>query len=137
MKFKLSVPAESDKAFEYLTKLAAKGSVVNLTKVSPTRSLSQNNYLYLLLGAFGNHFGYTLEEAKLIYKDINPSIYKYKKKGRTFTRSSADLNSLSMAKSIDKLMDESAKAGYPLPLATDQDWLIQIENEIEQAKYYL
>lgn len=108
-----------------------------MTKVSPKRSLNQNSYLHLIIGAFGNHFGYTLEEAKIVYKEINKGVYAYKKRGREFLRSSADLSKEEMAKTIDTFMKKSSETGYDLPLATDQEWLRKIENEIESSKYYL
>lgn len=142
MKYNLATPAEVAAAYAYLSELAGKKSIASITKVSPQRSLRQNNYLHLLLGAFGAHFGYTLEEAKTIYKELNADMYEYHKttaKGRdwTFYRSSADLSKDEMTKSIDVLREWSAKAGYPLPLATDQEWLRQISNEIERSSYYL
>jgi hypothetical protein len=110
---------------------------VSVVQRAENRSLSQNNYLHLLIGAFGAHFGYTQEEAKLIYKQVNAGLYYYEKKGRKFLRSSAELNKEDMAKSIDTFMLKSAEAGYELPLATDQEWLAQIENEIERSRRYL
>jgi hypothetical protein len=137
MKFNLAVPREAKQASDYLGRLQEKQNIVEVKRVSPGRTLSQNSYLHLLIGAFGNHFGYTLEEAKLIYKELNHEIYRYRKKERIFWRSSADLNKEEMAKTIDVFMRKSAEAGYPMPLATDQGWLREIENEIERSKYYL
>jgi len=137
MKYNLANENEANAAFAYLTELVGKHELAEVIKVSPKRSLNQNSYLHLLLSAFGNHFGYTLEESKLIYKQLNAEIYEYTKKDRVFWRSSAELDKDEMAKSIDCLMQWSAKGGYPLPLATDQEWIKQIENEIERSKYYL
>lgn len=137
MKFNLVMPGENIKAFNFLSELSEKQSVVEVKKVSPRRSLNQNSYLHLLIGAFGAHFGYTLEEAKIIYKEISKDIYQYEKKGRTFLRSSADLTKEEMAKSIDRFMQKSAEQGYPLPLAENTEWLMSLENAMEQAKYYL
>lgn len=137
MRFNLAVPYEAKQANGYLKQLYVKKNIVEVKKVSPRRSLSQNSYLHLLIGAFGNHFGYTLEEAKQIYKELSPGIYKYEKKGRVFWRSSADLSKEEMASTIDAFMQKSAEAGYPLPLATDEGWLREIENEIERSKHYL
>lgn len=141
MKFNLAVPAETKRAKEYLERLMSKNNLIELKKISPKRSLSQNSYLHLLLSAFGAHFGYTLEEAKLIYKQLNKDIYFYTKEVRgkkwEFMRSSADLNVEEMTKSIDILREWSDKAGYPLPTATDEGWLREIENAIEQSRYYL
>lgn len=137
MKFNLAIPYESKQATYYLGQLNEKRNIAEIKKISPKRSLSQNSYLHLLIGAFGNHFGYTIEEAKQIYKELSPNVYKYEKRGRTFWRSSAELNKEEMAKTIDTFMQKSAEAGYPLPLATDIGWLREIENEIERSKYYL
>lgn len=137
MKFNLAVPAELARAQDHFKTLVEKKSIVEIKKVSPKRSLNQNSYLHLLLGAFGQHFGYTLEEAKLIYKDLNSEIYSYTKKNRTFWRSSADLTVEEMTKTIDVLREWSKRGGYPLPTATDQEWLRQIENAIEQSQHYL
>lgn len=141
MRYNLGATIEVSQAYAYLAQLAEQKAMVDLRKVQPRRSLNQNNYLHLLLGAFGQHFGYTLEEAKSIYKQLNADTYVYSKvvrdKSMTFVRSSADLDKAEMAKSIDVFREWSAKAGYPLPTATDQEWLRQIENEIERSKYYL
>lgn len=137
MKYDLSIEAEARGAKEYLDRLIKRGNLAEVKKVNPARSLNQNNYLHLLLGAFGSHFGYTLEEAKLIYKEINADIYAYEKKGRQFFRSSADLDKSEMTKSIDRFREKSAEQGCPLPAATDQGWLRAIANEIERSGHYL
>lgn len=137
MKFNLANLSEFEKAFHYLTDLGGKECIVDIKKVSPNRSLSQNAYLHLLLGAFGEHFGYTVFESKEIYKELNKDIYSYTKKGRKFMRSSADLTKEDMAKTIDLFMLKSAEQGYPLPLASDEGWLREIENKIEQSRRYL
>jgi hypothetical protein len=76
-------------------------------------------------------------ESKMVYKQVSSDIYYYKKKDRQFIRSSADLNKEEMAKTIDRFMEKSKEAGYELPLATDQDWLRMIENEVERNRRYL
>lgn len=138
MRFSLSNPTDAGKALDYLLELTKKGSEATVTRVSPKRSLNQNNYLYLLLTEFGRFFGYTIDEAKTVYKrDINPGIYVYDRNGHKFLRSSADLTTEEMTRSIDRLREFSAEQGHPLPAATDQDWLKQIENEAERERFYL
>jgi hypothetical protein len=141
VKYNLANNAEAGKALDYLLTLTRDGKLAEVKKISPARTLNQNSYLHLLLGDFGQHFGYTVEEAKLIYKQLNKDLYMYEKEIRgkkwQFMRSSADLTKEEMAKSIDTLMVWSEKAGYKLPPATDQDWLRQVENDIEQHKMYL
>jgi hypothetical protein len=111
--------------------------MVEIKAISPNRTLSQNSYLHLIIGAFGEHFGYTIEEAKQIYKELNKPIYIYRKKDRVFFRSSADLSKEDMAKTIDVFRQKSSEQGYDLPLATDKEWLLQIDNLIEQNRRYL
>lgn len=137
MKFDLKWQPEIKKAYAYLIELDKKNVIVEIIRVSPKRTLNQNSYLHLIIGAFAEHFGYTLAEGKEVYKDINKDIYYYKKKQRFFKRSSADLTVEEMAKSIDRFREASAGQDFPLPLATDQKWLREIENEIERSKHYL
>lgn len=137
MRFDLAIQDEATQAQSYLKLLLKRKALVEVKRISPNRSLKQNAYLHLLLGAFGQHFGYTLEEAKFIYKQMNISIYSYTKKNRTFWRSSADLTVDEMTRSIEILRERSDAAGYPLPKPDNGPWLRQLENAIEQSKNYL
>lgn len=141
MKYSLANAKEAGEALFYLTQLIQDKKKCEIKVIKPRRSLNQNAYLHLLLGGFGTHFGYTLEEAKMIYKQLNSGLYMYEKEVRgkkhQFLRSSADLNVDEMTKSIDVLREWSDKAGYPLPTAVDQDWLRQIENDMERHENYL
>lgn len=141
MKFNLANKLEKSAAFSYFMRLANKKLLVEVKHISPGRSLKQNNYLHLILADFGLHFGYTLTEAKQIYKSVNREIYTYSKinrgKAMHFLRSSADLTKEEMAQTIDRFRMRSAEAGYDLPLATDQEWLRQIENMIEESRGWL
>lgn len=80
MKYNLANMAEAQQASAYFMQLKDKKCLVEIKKVSPRRTLNQNAYLHLIIGAFGVHFGYTLDEAKHIYKEINATIYRYEKK---------------------------------------------------------
>ena len=135
MKYNLAVKDDATNAHIQLAKLMITKPIIELKVVKPQRSNSQNRYLHLLLGAFGMHWGYTLEESKHIYKQINESIYFYEKKGRQFIRSSADLNTAEMTKTIDKFRQKSADAGFPLPSAEDREWLDRIDIEISRNSY--
>lgn len=137
MKYNLAVKAEKSEAFRYFMKLANTKKIVEVKQISPTRTINQNSYLHLIIAAFAEHFGYSLSEAKLIYKEVNASIYQYQKRGRYFYRSSADLTREEMAWTIDNFMEKSKAAGCTLPPATDQEWLRQVENDIEHSRRYL
>ena len=118
MKYDTGVDSEKDQAKKYLSLLISRGSIAEIKAVRRNRTLKQNSYLHLLIAAFGDYFGYTREEAKIIYKELNGSIYAYQKRGRTFLRSSASLNVKEMKDSIDNFRRISAENGYELPLAT-------------------
>lgn len=137
MRYKTSIKEEAEAASLYFSKLVATDCEIEIKRVSPTRSLNQNNYLHLIITAFGLHFGYSLEEAKIIYKQINKHLYEYEKKGRTFYKSSADLSKEEMAASIDKFHKVSAENGCDLPLASDEEGMRRLENYIDENKRYL
>lgn len=137
MKYNLARDSEARAAQDELTRLMEKKVVVDIKKVSPRRSLPQNNYLHLLIAAFATHFGYTIAEAKIIYKQVNADLYNYSKNSYGFQRSSAELSKEDMAKSIDVFRQYSADNDYRLPPADNPEWLRSVENAIEQAKYYL
>lgn len=137
MKYNTAIRTEKAEAFRAFMRLANQKKIIEIKKISPTRSLRQNAYLHLLIGYFGVHFGYTLEEAKLIYKEINSSTYRYEKKGRVFWKSSADLTVDEMTKSIEVFRERSDREGCYLPAATDTNLIMYMENEIEKAKQYL
>jgi hypothetical protein len=137
MNYNLSDKTEAKSAYDRLRYLTKKGKRVAVTEIREKRSLNQNSYLHLLLGAFGMNFGYTIEESKLIYKSVNKPLYYYNKKGLQFSRSSADLDTKEMTESIDRFKEYSEEHGFKLPPATDQGWLLSIENEIERNRRYL
>jgi len=136
MKYYLNNVAQAAEALKQLVEWTKEGKLVDMKTIKPRRTLPQNRYLHLLLGAFGHHFGYTKDEAKFIYKDLNADLYRYEKevrgKRKTFYKSSKTLTKEEMAKSIDVLREWSEKAGFPLPEATDQQWLREIDNQIER-----
>lgn len=138
MKYNLADPKEAEAAFAYLTELVGKDAIAEVIKVSPKRSLNQNNYLHLLLGLYAMETGHRLDEAKTIYKrDVNPDIYVYEKNGSKFLHSSADLDTAAMTKSIDHFREWAGERGIELPTATDQGWLRAIENDMERQRQYL
>jgi len=143
VKYDLKSSHDIAEAQRLLAQLTVDKKVIELKEVKPRRSLNQNAFLHLLLGAFGANLGYSVEEAKELYKRLpgNKELYAYQKdvggKPMTFLRSSADLNKEEMTRSIETLREWSAKMGYPLPTAEDREWLMRIENEIEKHERYL
>ncbi len=137
MIYNLDIELQRKEAETYFGHLLEKRSKAEIKQVRGKRSGQQNNYLHLILSKFALHFGYTLAEAKEVYKSMSPDIYEYEKQGRTFYRSSADLNSKEMTDSIEKFRNESAREGCYLPEANEEAFLDSIRNEIEQNKRWL
>lgn len=143
MKYNLAITTEQAEAYAYLAQIAEKKQIVEIKKFSPKRSINQNSYLHVLLGAFGAHFGWTMEEAKGVYKRLpgNKEVYieHFDDRGVQFEyeRSSAALTKEEMTKTIDTLRTWSKKMGYPLPSADEKEWLMRLENEVEKASFYL
>jgi len=138
MKYQTSDPKQEAEAWAYLTKLTAQDAIVEITKVSPKRSLNQNSYLHLLLGIYGSECGYTIEEAKILFKrQVNPDIYVYEKNGIKFLRSSADLDTKETTLTIERFKDWAAKQDIQLPDAEDKQQIMYYQNHIEQYAQYL
>lgn len=125
--------------------LTKKGCLIELTEKKPRRSLSQNRYLYLLLGYFASQTGNTLEWVKQQYykKLCNPDIFIGEREDRflgrvKYVRSSADLRTDEMNVSIERFRNWSAsEAGIYLPDATNEAELAALQVEVERYKTYL
>lgn len=137
MIFNLANQQELARAREYLNQIARLGKRVEIVRKAEHRTLPQNAYLHLILGYFGTQTGYTIEEAKILYKRLNQDLYLYEKNGTKFMRSSADLSKEDMAKTIDRFMQYSDEQGVPLPLANNQDFMDLATNTVEAQKRYL
>lgn len=137
MVYDLSQPEQMEEAQNMLLEFQVLSKKVDIKVVRNKRSLSQNNYLHLLLAYLGLETGYNLTETKALYKEMNRDLYYYYKPTRDdenvheFIRSSAELTTEQMTRSIETLHEVSAANGIPLPLATDQGWLREIERAIE------
>ncbi len=138
MKFNTAIPYEAKRASEYLRRLHEKKNIVEVKRVSPVRSLSQNSYLHVTFSIFGLESGYEASEAKTIYKrDVNPALFVYKKNGILFLRSTATLTTKEMSDSIEKWRKYAAEQGIDIPAPGDDEALRYWENEIEREGKYL
>lgn len=137
------------KARTYFEYLQTKKSRIALIEKRPRRSISQNNYLHLILSAFGINFGYTLQEVKqYIFKEtVNYDLFYDCQKEMIDEfdnvlsipkwRSSAHLDTKELSDAIDRFLDFSAKQGYRLPEPSDLTWITELENEILSNQKYL
>lgn len=124
--------------------LLAKGSIVELTEKA-VRSLNQNNYLHLIIGAVALEAGVTLDYAKTEYykRHVNGDLFIISKQDRLLgtdrqcLRSSADLTKEEMSVSIDRFKKWAAEMGIYLPDPDEREICAQISYEIEKNKQYL
>lgn len=135
MLYNLKKPTDKQRAKRRFAELMEEETVIYLTK-KVKRSTSQNSYLHLILGWFALESGYTMEEAKQMYKELSVDIFKYQNKDRWFYKSSADLSITEMTLSIEKFRNwSSATANIYLPEPSDLIFLQEIEIEMSKNKY--
>jgi hypothetical protein len=129
----LSNSLDVAKANAYLNKLISGKSKCEITKVMEGRTIRQNNYLYACLSLFCGETGYNLEEAKELFSHQLPEMMRYTKKGMSFRRSTADLDTKEMTILIDTIRAMSLdQLGLYIP--TSEEYQInkwQIHKEIE------
>ena len=122
----------SEKRFKALKE---EQTIITLTK-KMKRTLNQNNYLHLILVWFAIELGYSLTEAKKIYKDLSTEIYHYEKNGRPFVRSSKDLDTFEMTMTIERFRNYSSReGGVYLPEPHEKEFLQEIEIEMSRNEH--
>jgi hypothetical protein len=147
-RYNLKEPFRAEQARRRLEQLIKKGALTDLTEVTK-RSLSQNNYLHLILSYFALELGYSLNYVKLrIFKctwnkDIFVTTKVSNKTGEQYTdiRSTADLNKEEMSKAIDTFITKaSLEANIRLPIPSDllyEDEMTKIALEVAANEKYL
>lgn len=137
---------DKKKAVERFNYFLSKSKTFELKEKKPKRSISQNNYLHLILSWYALEYGETLEYIKqeVFKKQINATIFKTefvnKKTGeiREDWKSTASLDTKEMTTAIDRFRDYSSKeAGIYLPEPKDLAELQFIENQIKNNEQYL
>ena len=144
MKYNLSTPNDTQKAFAYLNKLKEKGAKIELKEIRKKRSNQQNRYLHLTFSWFGAEKGYTEHEVKQgIFKQIvNPKIFMIPilKDGHSFViiRSTADLDSKELSLAIERFRNWcSIEHGIYIPEANEYEKLDWIEQELQKDETHL
>ncbi len=133
MKLNLSKSDEANKAEVYFAKLLSDGSKIELKKISPPRTIKMNSYVHVLFQLWGNHFGYSLDEAKQVVK--RSLSYYYQKNNTLFLRKTSEMNSRDLSEFIDRFRNWSASEGCYLP--TSEEYLLRhfdYSQEIERAE---
>ena len=125
--------------------LFEKRVIVELTE-KKQRTLSQNNYLHLILGYFAAETGNTVEYVKREYfkKHCNRDLFLIFKDDHLLgkqmydLRSTRDLSKEEMSVAIDRFRNWSAsEGGIALPDAEDREFLAAIEVELSKMQNYL
>lgn len=138
MKYNLAVKDEAANAHIQLAKLMIRKPIIEIKEVRAQRSVNQNRYFYLLLTAFGLETGFSVEEAKTIFKrKVSPDIFVYDKNGEKFLISSANTSTKEMSDACERFIKYAAENGIELPRQEDDAWLRRIENEYEKNSKYL
>ena len=138
-------PYEKEEAIEYFNKLINGTKPIEVKSKNPKRTLSQNNYMHLILAYFGIEYGYSLAEVKLDYfkRKVNKDIFVIRttnKQGKEIitVRSSADLDSMEMTTAIERFRNwSSAVAGIYLPSPDEDNFILHIQKEIERNKEFI
>lgn len=129
---------------ERIDKLFTKQCIVELIEKKPQRTLSQNNYLHLILTYFAIQHGYTLNETKENYFKIlcNKNIFVVEKENDSLgkfisLRSSSELTTEEMSLAINRFKNWSADNGLVLPDSENWHFLNHIRNMEQENKEYL
>lgn len=137
MKYDLSNDVDRIKAQVRLNKLKADGSVIELKKLNPARSLAQNAYIHVLFSLFSIEFGYTLEESKTLLKRACPWM-QYEKDGQKFLRHTSKMQTDELSAFTEWVRNYSAQKG--LYLMTPEEYQqnqASIDNLIHSHREYL
>lgn len=134
------------RAKERLDWLIQNKKMFELTQKRPVVSLSQNNYLHLIIGWFAVEYGDTLEYCKqeIFKRQVNPTIFKTefinRKTGeiRDSWKSINDLDSAEMTTAIERFRNYSSKEfGLYLPQPNEEEFLAEISKQMENFKEWL
>lgn len=137
---------DQQRAIERLKWLISNKKIFELTEKKRTRTLSQNNYLHLILSVYALEMGETLKYTKehTFKKEINPDVFRFERVNyktsevREDWRSTANLNTKEMNLCIDRFRNHAAKdLGIYLPEPKDLALIDEIKIEIEKNKEFL
>ena len=140
MIYNSSIEFQKNQAIEKFKYLISKGKTFELKLKVPKRTISQNNYLHLILTWFALETGYTLDETKqdIFKKVVNSDIFyegefEVKRIKIERWRSTADLTTSEMTLAIDRFRTFASKdLGIYLPEPKELALIEQLEFEIKK-----
>lgn len=145
MLFNLKSDYDKQKFKDCCNKLYERGCAVELKEKKLNRTLSQNSYLYLMLGWFACEYGCSIDEAKIDFfkRKVNKAIFertKINKLGKevTYLRSSKDLDTGEMTTCIDRFRNWSVSvAEIYLPAPNEREMLLYVEQEMQRNREFI
>lgn len=143
--YDLKNPVKRDQFSRRCKSLLEKSDDVVELKVRTARSLRQNSYLHLILQWFAAESGNRMEFVKEKYfkELVNPEIFvievQDKWVGKTvITRSTKEITKEDMTLAIERFRNwSSQEACIYLPSADEQNYLEQLEIELERYKDFI
>ena len=143
MQYNLNNPLDRERFKAKVKQLWEKGGVVEITD-KRRRTLSQNRYFYLIIGAFAVEIGESVEYVKQeVFKRIcNPDLFLITKENPILgtievLRSSRDLTTHEMSVAIDRYRKWCAEQGVYIPEANEEENLASLEAELSKYERYL
>jgi hypothetical protein len=145
MKYNLQNNHEYEQAKIMLDKYHEKGYFIEQKRILAKRTNLQNAYLHLILGWFAIEYGETIEYIKVEFfkKKCNPEMFIIDRVNpktgeiRKDIRSSVDLDTKELTMAIERFRNWSATSGIYLPAPNEDQFLKQIECDIEKYKEYI
>lgn len=140
MRFDLSKQLDLQRFKLRVNKLIENKKIVDLTEKRKRRTLSQNNYLHLILSWFGVETGYTLEQVKqdVFKRHVNKELFISEKNGILICKSTTELDTKQLSQAIEKFRNwSSSEMNIYLPSANEKGMLNEIESRLYNFKQYL
>ncbi len=143
MQYNLNSELDRQRFKVKVKQLWTKGGIVEVTE-KRRRTLSQNNYFFLILNCFAVEIGETTEFVKQeVFKRIcNPDLFLITKENPILgtievLRSSRDLTTHEMSVAIDRYRKWCAEQGVYIPEANEEENLASLEAELSKYERYL
>ncbi len=132
----LSLILDQKKAKVYFDKLIVKNAKIELKKIQPNRSISQNSYLHVVISLYAIEFGYTLNETKTDLKRLCEFMV-YEKNGSKYLKETSKMNSQEVGEFISWIRTYAGINGlYILSPEEYKKNKFNIDKEINNHKTY-
>ncbi len=136
MKYDLNNPVDLARFETKVLSLKLNKKKIELKEIRQNRTIKQNSYLHVVLSLYGIYSGYTLEEAKTLFKRLAGLIYE--KDGNKFLKSTSDMDTKELTDFIEFIRSKASIEGCYIP--TSEEYLehqFNIDKEINNHKNYL